>query len=56
MTSTGRSAPLSPDRAKYDACYGVSVAFLDYVARKQDKELVKKVNKALREGEYKEEL
>jgi hypothetical protein len=52
----GKGARISPDRAKYDASYGVSAAFLDYVARKFDKDLVKKVNKALREGEYKEEL
>jgi hypothetical protein len=52
----GKLGRLSPNRAKYDGSYGVSAAFLDYVTRKYDKELVKKVNKALREGEYTDDL
>ena len=34
----------------------MTAAFLNYVAEKYDKELVRKLNKAMREGEYKEEF
>ena len=47
---------INPDRAKYDGSYRVSAAFLNATAEKYDKELVRKLNKALREGEYKEDL
>lgn len=48
--------PLSPERAKYDGSYRVTAAFLDFALQKYDKELVLKLNKAMREGEYKEEI
>lgn len=51
----GKGPRITPDRAKYDGSYGTSAAFLDYVARKYDKDLVKKLNKSLREGEYTED-
>jgi hypothetical protein len=47
---------LNVERAKYDASYRVSARFLDYVSQKYDKELVKKLNAAMREGKYKEDL
>ena len=34
----------------------MTAAFLDYVTEKYDKGLVKKLNQAMREGEYTEEL
>jgi Peptidase of plants and bacteria/F5/8 type C domain len=52
----GKIGRLNAERAKYDGSYRVTAAFLNYTAEKYDKELVKKLNKALREGEYKEEL
>jgi hypothetical protein len=52
----GKIGRLNPERAKYDGSYRVTAAFLNYVTEKYDKELVKKLNKAMREGEYKEDL
>jgi hypothetical protein len=52
----GKIGPLNPDRARYNGSYRVTAAFLDYVGNKYDKELVRKLNKAMRAGEYKEEL
>lgn len=40
----------------YNNSYRTSAAFLNFVAEKYDKELVRKVNRALREGEYREEI
>lgn len=52
----GKIGRLNPDRAKYDGSYRVTAAFLNYVTEKYDKEIVRKLNKAMREGEYKEVL
>lgn len=52
----GKIGRINPDRAKYDGSYRVTAAFLNYVTEKYDKELVRKLNKAMREGEYKENL
>ncbi len=52
----GKIGRLNPNRAKYDGSYRVTAAFLNYVTEKYDKELVKKLNQAMREGEYTEEL
>jgi hypothetical protein len=52
----GKIGRINPDRAKYDGSYRVTAAFLNAVAEKYDKELVRKLNKAMREGEYKEDL
>jgi hypothetical protein len=43
-------------RARYDANYRISANFLNWVTGKYDKEIVKKLNTAAREGRYKEEL
>ena len=43
-------------RAHYNGSYRVTAAFLAYVTDKYDKELVKKVNKLMREGRYKKEI
>jgi len=52
----GKLGRINPDRARYDGSYRVTAAFLNYVSEKYDKELVRKLNKALREGEYKDDL
>lgn len=52
----GKAGKLDPERAKYDASYRVSAAFLAYVAEKYDKDLVRKLNQTMREGEYREEV
>lgn len=44
------------ERAKYDASYRVTGNFIDWVVRKHDKDIVRKLNAAAREGKYKEEL
>ncbi len=46
----------NPRRARHDQSYRTSARFLSYVTDKYDKEIVKKLNKAMREGEYREEL
>ncbi len=43
-------------RARYDASYRVTGNFLDWVTRKYDADLVKKLNGAARDGEYRPEL
>jgi hypothetical protein len=52
----GKLGRINPDRARYDGSYRITAAFLNYVSEKYDKELVTKLNKAMREGEYKEDL
>ena len=43
-------------RAKYDGSYRISANFLDWVTRTFDRDLVKKLNAAVREGRYDESL
>jgi hypothetical protein len=52
----GKIGRLDTERARYDGSYRVSAAFLASVAEKYDKDLVRKLNQALREGEYREEV
>jgi hypothetical protein len=40
----------------FDGSYRTSAAFLNFVTEKYDKNFVKKINKSLREGEYREEI
>lgn len=47
---------IDPNRARYNSSYRVTAAFLAYVTDKYDKALVIKLNKAMREGAYKEDL
>jgi len=46
----------NPNRANYDDSYRTTGHFLEYVMRKYDKEAVKKLNAAMREGRYSEDL
>lgn len=52
----GKLGKINAQRARYDGSYRVSAAFLAYVTQKYDKGLVLKLNKAMREGEYKESI
>jgi hypothetical protein len=52
----GKIGPLNPRRARYDGSYRVTAAFLAYLTEKHDKEIVRKLNAAMRAGKYKEEL
>jgi hypothetical protein len=52
----GKIGKTNADRARYNGSYRVTAAFLNYVSEKYDPQLVNKLNKAMREGEYKEEI
>ena len=45
-----------PARAKYTDSYRTTAAFLDYVVRTDDKDLIKTLNTAMRTGKYSPEL
>lgn len=47
---------LNPQRAKYDDSYRVTARYLDYIVRKYDEDFVLKLNKAMREGKYSDDL
>jgi hypothetical protein len=46
----------NPARAKYDGSYRVTANFINWVTDTYDKDLVRKMNAAMREGRYREEL
>ncbi len=48
--------PLAPERAKYDGSYRTTAAFLEYVVATHDKEAVRKLNAAMRQGKYTPDL
>ncbi len=52
----GNIGPINVARARYDRSYRVTAAFLAYVTEKYDKDLVRKLNQIMREGNYKEEV
>ncbi len=52
----GKLGPLNSNRARYNGSYRVTAAFLAYVTEKHDKEIVRQLNAAMREGKYTEEL
>jgi hypothetical protein len=52
----GKIGRVNPDRWRYNGAYRQTAAFLNYVAEKYDKDIVRKLNAAMREGEYKDEL
>lgn len=52
----GKLGRINPRRARYDGSYRVSAAFLAYLTKKYDKQIVRKLNKMMREGEYKKEV
>ncbi len=52
----GRNRPVDPARARHDAGYGVSAAFLAYVINTYEKNLVSKLNTLMREGHYTDEV
>ena len=47
---------IDPDRARYNGSYGVTAAFLAYVTKTYDAQLVLKLNQAMREGKYTEAI
>jgi hypothetical protein len=52
----GKIGKLNVEKARYNGSYRVSAAFLNYVTEKYDKELVRKLNRSMREGEYSEAI
>src|SRR5262245_35053714 len=52
----GKIGRNNPDRVRYNGSYRVTAAFLNYATENYDKDLVKKLNKAMCDGEYKEDL
>ena len=52
----GKAGPVNPRRAHYNGSYRVTATFLDYVSRKYDKNLVHKLNAAMREGNYSSQI
>lgn len=48
----GKAGKLNPERAKYDASYRITAAFLAYVSEKYDPKAVNKLNALLRENKY----
>jgi hypothetical protein len=51
----GNLGPIDARRAHFDSSYRVTAAFLAYVTVRYDKQIVRKLNKIMREGEYKNE-
>ena len=51
-----KRSKLNPDKARYDASYQTSGAFLDWAQRKYDPKLVEKLNAACRKGKYDKSL
>jgi hypothetical protein len=54
--ATKGAALASPERARHDASYRVSANFLEWVAARHDKDVVKKLNSAARRGTYDDAL
>ena len=52
----GKIGPINAEKAHYNNSYRVTARFLDYLVEKYDKALILKLNKAMREGAYKEEM
>jgi hypothetical protein len=52
----GKAGRLQPERAKYDASYRITAAFLAFVSEKYDPQAVPKLNAAMREGRYTPEI
>lgn len=52
----GNLGPIDAQKAHYNSSYRVSAAFLAYVTEKYDKDLVLKLNKLMREGNYRDDV
>jgi hypothetical protein len=48
----GKLGRIDPATARYDRGYRVTAAFLAYLVERYDKEIVRRLNRALRDGEY----
>jgi Peptidase of plants and bacteria len=52
----GKLGKINPRTARYDRSYRVTAAFLVYLVETYDKDIVRKLNRALRDGRYEEDL
>ncbi len=52
----GKIGRIGARRARYNDSYRVTAAFLAYLTDKYDRQIVRKLNKAMREGEYEESI
>jgi Peptidase of plants and bacteria len=52
----GKLGRIDPERAHYDRGYRVTAAFLAYLVERYDRDIVRRLNRALRAGEYDEDL
>jgi basic secretory peptidase family protein/F5/8 type C domain-containing protein len=52
----GKAGRMNPDRVHYNQPYRPAATFLNFVTEKYDKDLVKKLNAAMRQGKYKDDL
>ena len=52
----GNLGRINPETAHYNKSYRVTAAFLAYLVETYDKDIVRKLNRALREGRYEEGL
>ena len=48
----GKAGPVPPRQARYDASYRITASFLDYLVRTHDRDLVAKLDRALRTRQY----
>ncbi|HEV3344602.1 MAG TPA: basic secretory protein-like protein [Pirellulales bacterium] len=51
----GNLGPIDAERARYNGSYRVSAAFLAFLVEKYDQQIVGKLNRLMRAGEYREE-
>jgi hypothetical protein len=54
--STGELGHINPDRAHYYGSYRITASFLKYLVDRYDSEFVRKLNRACREGRYRESI
>lgn len=52
----GKIGGINPATAHYNGSYRVTARFLNYIVEKYDKDAIQKLNTAMREGRYKEDL
>lgn len=51
----GKLGPIDPERARYNGRFKETAAFLSYLTENYDKNIVRKLNQILRDGEYRDE-
>jgi hypothetical protein len=54
--STGELGHIHPDRSHYNGSYRITASFLNFLVARYDPEIVRKLNRAIREGHYRERL